>query len=156
MRTASAAFARCCMQMRKSTSWLWPILVLSFLVSFSGNVYSQTISTDKLDYVVDETVYMSGSGWMAYENITLTLYEEPETHAQYTFSATADAFGDFAISDFVVELHDIGVKFTLVAVGETPDRTATTIFFDTPKINLDQVRNGPASALDTQTVLLQT
>jgi hypothetical protein len=62
--------------------------------------------------------------------VTLTLNEEPLTHDVIVLSAVADDGGNISNADFAPEEHDVGVAFTLVAVGETSGRVAQTVFWD--------------------------
>src|SRR5207244_6371405 len=75
---------------------------------------SPTITTDKSDYAPGETVVMSGSGWIPGQPVALHL-EESDNDLPWDSSATPDAAGNFSISEFVIQAHDIGVVFTLTA-----------------------------------------
>src|SRR2546426_6298564 len=106
-----------------------------------------SVATDKADYAPGETVTFTGSGWQPGEIVSLLLHEDPTTDADRTLTATADASGNIFNSEFSPEPHDIGVTFYVIASGETSGLTAQAKFTDAPpKANLDQCRNGPASA----------
>ncbi|PYK92046.1 MAG: hypothetical protein DME35_00250, partial [Verrucomicrobia bacterium] len=75
---------------------------------------SPTITTNKSDYAPGETVVMSGSGWIPGQPVALHL-EESDNDLPWDSSATPDAAGNFSISEFVIQAHDIGVVFTLTA-----------------------------------------
>jgi len=88
---------------------------------------SPTITTDKSDYAPGETVVMSGSGWIPGQPVALHL-EESDNDLPWDSSATPDAAGNFSISEFVIQAHDIGVVFTLTATQGGV--VATTQFTD--------------------------
>src|SRR5438093_968120 len=88
---------------------------------------SPTITTDKSDYAPGETVVMSGSGWIPGQPVALHL-EESDNDLPWDSSATPDAAGNFSISEFVIQAHDIGVVFTLT--GTQGGVVATTQFTD--------------------------
>ena len=88
---------------------------------------SPTITTDKSDYAPGETVVMSGSGWIPGQPVALHI-EESDGDLPWDSSATPDAAGNFSISEFVIQAHDIGVVFTLTATQGGV--VATTQFTD--------------------------
>src|SRR5438874_10386991 len=88
---------------------------------------SPTITTNKSDYAPGETVVMSGSGWIPGQPVALHI-EESDNDLPWDSSATPDAAGNFSISEFVIQAHDIGVVFTLTATQGGV--VATTQFTD--------------------------
>src|SRR5437899_1254594 len=106
-----------------------------------------SVETDKADYTPGEAVTFTGSGWQPGEVVSLLLHEDPTTHGDRTLTATADESGNIFNSEFSPEPHDIGVTFYVIASGEASGLMAQARFTDAPpKANLDQCRNGSASA----------
>src|SRR5437660_457639 len=109
------------------------ILILEGLLASSKvhmaqvSTSSPAITTDKSDYAPGETVVMSGSGWIPGQPVALHL-EESDNDLPWDSSATPDAAGNFSISEFVIQAHDIGVVFTLT--GTQGGVVATTQFTD--------------------------
>ena len=85
----------------------------------SSDVYAfATIRTDRDDYSPGMTVYVSGTGWLPNETVTLGLRELPAEHVGRTFSITADGSGRIENAAlFLVEDHHLGVRFFLTARG---------------------------------------
>jgi hypothetical protein len=102
-----------------------------------------TITTDKIDYGPGEVVTVSGAGFTPNETVTLNLHEEQAVHADRTFTAVADAAGNFVNTDFVPETHHFGVTFLLTAKGGQSTFVAQTTFTDaatiTTRVTLGQV-----------------
>jgi hypothetical protein len=88
-----------------------------------------TITTDKLDYAPGETVTFSGTGFAPGETVRVVIHEDPHTHLERNFEATADASGNITGS-YLVEEHDLNVKFIVNARGLTSNLTAQTGFTD--------------------------
>lgn len=84
-----------------------------------------TITTDRDDYYPGLTVTMTGSGWQPGETVTLLLRESTDTHDPLTLTAVADVHGRIVNTDFVVEPHDLGVRFYLTATGAASQAQAT-------------------------------
>jgi hypothetical protein len=97
-----------------------------------------TVATDKEDYAPGETVIITGSGWEPGETVLLQFQEDPKVCNDRTRTVVADSLGNFLSQNFVLEQHDLGVTFTLVATGQSSGLTAQTTFTDG---NL-QVRSG--------------
>jgi hypothetical protein len=66
-----------------------------------------TVTTDKIDYVPESIVHISGSGWQPGEIVALTIIET-DGDPPWNSSALADADGNISNSDFVIQTHDIG------------------------------------------------
>ncbi len=106
-----------------------------------------TVSTDKADYTVGETVTITGTGWEPGETVELVLQEEPIIHEDIVYLEVADADGNFTNTEYSPELHDLGASYTLTATGLSSGMVAVTTFTDAPPAaNLDQVRNGSADS----------
>ena len=79
------------------------------------------IWTDKDDYMPDEPVILSGSGWKANENVYLYAVDNETEQWTYEMTVPADANGEFVLSPyFIVELRHLGVQFHVTAVGASP------------------------------------
>jgi hypothetical protein len=89
-----------------------------------------SVSTNKSDYYPGEKVTISGSGWQAFETVTLTIYES-DGDTPWQATATADEVGSFTNTDFVIQDHDVGVSFALYAAGSSGEQ-ATAAFTDSP------------------------
>src|SRR6185369_15032384 len=76
-----------------------------------------TVKTDQADYQPGTTVNISGTGWLPGETVTLTLVESPNLDAHGPYSVTVDASGNFTNSSFVTDIHDLGIRFFVTAVG---------------------------------------
>jgi hypothetical protein len=89
-----------------------------------------TVKTGKDDYVPDEIVVMTGSGWRSGETITLTLTELPGEHGPRSWAVIADDNGNFSYDGFRPEPHHAGVQFILSALGHSSALRARTTFWD--------------------------
>ena len=89
-----------------------------------------SLSTDKIDYQPGEMVSVTGSNWQPGETIIMVLSEEPTTHEAITLTSVADENGNFTNTNFSPDLHDLGVKFTLRATGQSSGKTAQVQFTD--------------------------
>src|SRR5207245_4683770 len=87
-----------------------------------------SVTTDKSDYVPGEVATIAGTGWQPGETVSILLHETPTICNDRTFSALADATGDFANTDLTLEPHDEGVTFTVTATGGSSGRPAQTTF----------------------------
>ncbi len=98
------------------------------------NVFNKaTIATSKLDYIPDDYVLVTGSGWLPGETVKLDFHEtlfDPifqQTTAYYT---VADSEGKINDIQYIIELRHLGASFTLTATGMTSGLTAQTTFTD--------------------------
>src|SRR5438876_6784753 len=105
-------------------------LVGGFLAALALPASAATVATDKPDYAPGETVTITGSGWEPGETVDLVLHEDLELDPDLHLTAVADANGDFTNLDFIVDVFDIGVTFTLTATGGSSGQTAETTFTD--------------------------
>src|SRR5438128_5778567 len=110
-------------------------LVGGFLAALALPASAATVATDKADYAPGENVVITGSGWEPGETVNLVLYEDPALDPPLQLTAVADANGDFMNADFIVDVFDIGVTFTLTATGDPSGLTAETTFTDAPNPN---------------------
>jgi len=90
---------------------------------------SATVTTDQTDYQPGDFVIVRGGGWLPGENVRLTLHRDNET-PDTTLNATADAEGNIANSEYLVQVSDLNLAFLLTAVGQTSGYTAQTTFTD--------------------------
>jgi VCBS repeat-containing protein len=96
-----------------------------------GGASGPTLTTDKPDYLPGDTVLFSGTGWTAGDTVTITVHEDPQwSNPDRTVSAVADANGNLASHEFVVQQRDFGVTFTATAVGNPSGLVAQTTFTD--------------------------
>src|SRR5438876_1601119 len=105
-------------------------LVGGFLAALALPASAATVATDKPDYAPGQTVVITGSGWEPGETVNLVLYEDPAVDLPLQLTAVADANGDFMNADFIVDVFDLGVTFTLTATGDPSGLTAETTFTD--------------------------
>ena len=85
-----------------------------------------TIQTDKDDYAPGQQAVITGTGWEAGEVVTLRFQEDPGVHDDYVLTVTADGEGRIYWDQWAPEQHDLGVRFYLIARGETSGRVAQT------------------------------
>src|SRR5919198_1447046 len=116
------------------------LAVASFIavVAVSAQAHAATVATDQPDYAPGQTVVITGSGWEPGETVVLVLHEDPQVDPDLQLTAVADANGDFTNGDFIVDVFDIGVTFTVTATGTSSGLTAQTTFTDAPNL----CRNG--------------
>ncbi len=89
------------------------------------------IWTDKDDYQPDEPVILSGSGWIANENIYLYAVDNETEQWTYEMTTPADGNGEFVLSPyFIVELRHQGVQFHVTALGAQSTMQADVYFTD--------------------------
>src|SRR5437773_5293089 len=105
-------------------------LVGGFLSALPVPASAATVATDKPDYAPGQTVVITGSSWEPGETVNLLLYEDPAVALPLQLTAVADANGDFMNADFIVDVFDLGVTFTLTATGDPSGLTAETTFTD--------------------------
>lgn len=89
-----------------------------------------TIETNKDDYVPGEVVHLVGRGWTPNELVHLVMSEEPDTHSNVSMDVQADSTGGFSLHFYDVQLHDLGVTFTLTATGQVSGSVAVATFTD--------------------------
>src|SRR5207248_10301979 len=89
------------------------------------------IWTDKDDYVPDEPVILSGSGWKPNENVYLYAVDTQTEAWTYGSTVPADANGGFVVNPyFIVQLAQAGVNFSVSAVGAQSAMQADVKFTD--------------------------
>jgi len=99
-------------------------------IPFISQANAATVTTDKPDYSPGETVIITGTGWQPGETIKLLLKEQPKTHDELIFTSLADGNGDLLNKEFIVQEHDLGASFTLIARGQTSGIILQTTFTD--------------------------
>ncbi len=100
-----------------------------------------TVTTNRTDYAPGATVVITGSGWQPGEVVALRI-DESDNDAPWQASVIADDSGSIYNADFVIQTHDLGVSFTLTALGSFSGQTAQTTFTDS-NASLDQFANDP-------------
>src|SRR5437016_2698359 len=109
------------------------LLTLASVVAVAGfgaDASAATVATDQTDYHVGQTVAITGSGWTPGETVVMILHEDPPLDPDLQLTSVADVNGDFTNTDFIVDVFDIGVTFTLTATGLSSGLTAETTFTD--------------------------
>src|SRR5882724_7527327 len=94
------------------------------------------IWTDKDDYLPDDNVILSGSGWKPNEDIYL--YAVDDTTEAWTYGSTvpADSSGAFVVNPyFVVQLVQLGANFSVSAVGAQSALQADVKFTDSTGVS---------------------
>ncbi|MBA3259365.1 MAG: PKD domain-containing protein, partial [Gemmatimonadales bacterium] len=89
-----------------------------------------SISTDKDDYAPGDTVWFTGAGWPAGDLLDVVLEDEPATHEPHRWTIDVLGDGTFRDSTYVVDVGDLGVKFTLNARSQATGRSLTVTFTD--------------------------
>src|SRR5437867_9424362 len=100
------------------------------VAAFSARASAATVATDQPDYHPGQTVAITGSGWTPGETVVMILHEDPPLDPDLQLTSVADVNGDFTNTDFIVDVFDIGVTFTLTATGLSSGLTAETTFTD--------------------------
>src|SRR5437667_341055 len=89
------------------------------------------IWTDKDDYVPTDPVVLSGSGWKANENVYLYAVDSQTEAWTYGSTVAADANGAFSVNPyFIVQMAQLGAKFSVTAVGAQSAMQADVEFTD--------------------------
>src|SRR5882724_8614281 len=89
------------------------------------------IWTDKDDYLPDDNVILSGSGWKPNEDIYLYAVDDTTEAWTYGTTVTADASGGFVVNPlFIVQLVQLGANFHVTAVGAQSAMQADVKFTD--------------------------
>src|SRR5207249_8052322 len=89
------------------------------------------IWTDKDDYLPDDPVILSGSGWKANEGIYLFAVDSETDQWTYETTVAADANGEFTVRPlFIVQLRHLGVTFDATAMGALSTMAAKVRFTD--------------------------
>ena len=94
-----------------------------------------TVKTDKDDYAPGTTVVITGRGFAAGENVTLTIEEVPHLDDHGPFTTLANENGEIYFDGFAVDDLDANLRFFLTATGERSDVMAGTTFTDAININ---------------------
>ena len=114
-----------------NTVVIWLTLMLTVLMSTL--TWSQTVTTDKLDYLPGETVQITGTGFLPGEKVSLLIIHIEPNLALHLHEdmpdAEVDENGNFTSSWFVLE-EDLNTTLYLTAVGQTSKLEAYTVFTD--------------------------
>ena len=94
-----------------------------------------TLTSDKTQYYVGDTITLTGTGWAPNEAVTMILTVDPVTHDPVTLTSTADANGNFTNSQYVDQPSDLNVTFYVTATGATGDTAAVLTFMDPGNAN---------------------
>jgi hypothetical protein len=116
----------------------------------SGEVHHfATVKTDKGDYSPGEYANVSGSGWQPGETVTFTFHEDLATpfHPDEVETAVADPYGNVSGVQYLLEEHDLGLRYYLTAVGAASQ--ARTTFTDARNWNLNFAGTGTGSVTIT-------
>src|SRR3989454_2513319 len=89
-----------------------------------------SVKTDKPDYSPGDTVTFTGSGWKPGEVVTLVLHEDPWFDDHPVLTATADKSGNMSNNQFVPDVPDVNVQFSVTASGQTSGLVAEATFTD--------------------------
>jgi len=101
-----------------------------------------TVRTDKVDYAPGTTVTITGSGWQPHEWVALMLKEYPEYDEHPLLDVEADDNGNIVSTEFVPDVHDLGIRFYLTASGSASQ--AQTTFTDARVISSATLNGGTA------------
>ncbi|HTM47060.1 MAG TPA: kelch repeat-containing protein, partial [Bryobacteraceae bacterium] len=113
-----------------------------------------TVQTDKPDYQPGDVAAIAGAGWKAGETVNLLITETPDldNDSPIALTATADGAGNFS-STLQIDTPDLGVKFVLVATGQTSGLSAETGFTDsTRNLKLTFAGTGSGSVMITASI----
>jgi len=132
--------------MKKLFSTLFIALLMLSMVSipFLASAEGATIWTDKEHYAPEETVIISGSGFLPSTEVTITLVAPDLSVA--TIYALTDELGAFTV-DFVLD----GLQGTYSVTATDGTNTATTTFYE-PTIPINTYKD--AACTDGETVFL--
>src|SRR5262249_37638863 len=108
------------------SGWFATLLICCSLV-FPAFPFAATVTTAKPDCPPGSTVSLCGAGWQSGETVQLTLLEEPTRSFDVPLTPTADGLGNISAS-YTIEVFDLGVVYTITAVGQSSGLTATTTF----------------------------
>src|SRR5437870_6633051 len=130
MRSRGGPFAR--RRHAQLLGSLRTVLLASIVIvgALSADARAATVATDQPDYAPGQTVVITGTGWEPGETVVLVLQEDPAIDPDLQLTAVADENGDIVNMDFIVDVFDIGVSFTLTATGTSSGLAAVTTFTD--------------------------
>src|SRR6266446_2573446 len=93
------------------------------------------IWTDKDDYQPSDPVVLSGSGWKPNEDVYLYAVDTQTEAWTYGSTVAADANGAFSVNPyFIVQMAQLGVKFSVTAVGAQSAMQADVHFTDATSV----------------------
>ncbi|HEX8529187.1 MAG TPA: hypothetical protein VF646_04165, partial [Cytophagales bacterium] len=103
--------------------WVFSVWLLLCLLAGSAAVFGQTVSSDKDDYKPGEVATITGTGWQPGETVFVEFKEEPDYTDYHIYDVQADENGSWVIR-YDIESRHLGVKFTVIAKGQTTGATA--------------------------------
>jgi hypothetical protein len=119
-----------------------------------------SVNTERDDYSPGQVVEISGSGFLAGEQVQLQVQYKPTNSAvpfrselanlasgHIPWYVTADGAGNIA-SEWLVEEDSAGQTLLLTADGVSSNLHAEKVFFDAASINLEQCHNLDGTAVD--------
>lgn len=114
------------------TSWSHSQFSLNDTITPNKVSLSQSIGTeitvDKLKYRAGEKVTITGSGWLAYEKITVTIREVPNPAVEAKLTLTATAEGKISDSTYTAKSVTDDKGFLIQAIGQTSGASAQARF----------------------------
>ncbi len=106
-----------------------------FLLASATVAFAQaTLTSDRADYAIGETVILTGTGWTPGETVTLVISELPAVDDPVVYTCTADAGGAIENHDFLAHRHGDTITFLVDALGATSGLTAQASFTDSPVV----------------------
>lgn len=103
------------------------LLTVLLIVCLATAALAAEVSTDKMDYVENETVYISGTGFLSETNVDIVVYR-PDG-ANVTFATTTDTNGDFNNVEYFLDAENaMEGEYDLFATDGT--NTAYNFFTD--------------------------
>jgi len=114
-----------------------------------------TLKTDQDDYPPGQQVFISGSGWEPGDTVNLTLHETgiPTPDPDIILTVTADAAGNIVENTFYTDIHDVGVRFYLTAVGTRSQAQWTFTDAPKPNVTINSVSDAVLGPSDTSTTV---
>ncbi len=113
-------------------SWIFLTFFTNLMLLSAATIaqLAPTVTTNKSDYSPGEYVIVTGSNWEPGQVVKLTFTETPLLHPEEYLYATADLAGNIYNDEYLIDPHDLGQFFTLVATQQSSGLTATTTFTD--------------------------
>jgi hypothetical protein len=114
-------------------------------LNFSDSTaYEPTVSSDKTDYLPGQVATITGSGWTLDDSVHVEFIETPDYPDFHVYDLAVRADGSWEVL-YDIEQRHYGVQFTVVAIGKTSGKVATTVFWDGPTITSISPTIGPVT-----------